>query len=276
LETKPPLVLITRPEEDATPLAYALEQAGYRSFIEPLLKIHYLDAPENQTTLPELSGLQGLIFTSANGVRAYIRHYDARDIPVYAVGDATARVAKDHGFAKIHVAGGNVDHLAHLIIKTCRPEDGRFLHISGSAVAGDLKAMLSAKGYQIIRSVLYKAVKQTELSNACTRAVENGEIKAVLLFSPRTARSFVKLAKISHTINGHKPLGHKVDAICMSAPVAEACLDLSWLTPHVAQVPKQKDMLDLLRHIIEPHKKTNELNMIRTSIKTGSNNVQNQ
>jgi len=81
-------VLITRPREDAAPLAARLAAKGIDSLIEPLLLIHLLPGAPL-----DLAGLQGLLVTSANGVRAFAARQPDRDIPVYAVGDASARAA---------------------------------------------------------------------------------------------------------------------------------------------------------------------------------------
>ena len=86
--------LITRPEEDAAPLAAALIQRGIETSIESLLSIRTL--PEAEI---DLSGVQAMLFTSANGVRAFAELAAAkglagwRELPVLAVGDATARTA---------------------------------------------------------------------------------------------------------------------------------------------------------------------------------------
>jgi len=72
-------ILITRPEEDAKPLADALAERGIASVIEPLLAIRTL--PETAAPLAEdLAGVQAILFTSANGVRAFAELSHRRDI----------------------------------------------------------------------------------------------------------------------------------------------------------------------------------------------------
>ena len=101
-------VLITRPGEDGTALAEILRARGIESVIEPLLSIKYLDGPELK-----LENIQALLLTSANGVRALARRTDRRDIPVYAVGDATAMTARKAGFIQVHSAAGDLS-LIHI------------------------------------------------------------------------------------------------------------------------------------------------------------------
>jgi hypothetical protein len=93
----PLTALITRPEEDARPLAEALAARGVATVIEPLLAIRPL--PEAASDLAkDLAGVQALLFTSANGARAFAELSPRRDIGVLAVGDATASAARGLGF----------------------------------------------------------------------------------------------------------------------------------------------------------------------------------
>src|SRR5690606_24915182 len=110
-------LLLTRPEEDARPLGERLRAAGHEVLIEPLLKIRYRDAP----TL-ELDGVQALLLTSANGVRALARHSHRRDLPVLAVGDATACAARAAGFSDVRSADGDVHDLEALVVAQLSPQ----------------------------------------------------------------------------------------------------------------------------------------------------------
>src|SRR5262249_60937032 len=81
--------LVTRPRAEATALAEALDRRGIEAIIEPLLDIHYRDMPP-----PELTGVQAVLCTSANGVRALARLSGERGTTLFAVGDATAARAR--------------------------------------------------------------------------------------------------------------------------------------------------------------------------------------
>ncbi|HEY7610485.1 MAG TPA: uroporphyrinogen-III synthase, partial [Alphaproteobacteria bacterium] len=59
-------ILLTRPEPDAQRFAAQLAEHGIEAVVAPLMTIETADAP-----LPPLEGVQALVFTSANGVRAY-------------------------------------------------------------------------------------------------------------------------------------------------------------------------------------------------------------
>src|SRR5947207_3917349 len=125
--------LVTRPRAEAMALAEALAMRGIEAVIEPLLDIRYRDEPA-----PDLAGVQAVLCTSANGVRALARLSGERQLPLFAVGEASAARARAEGFADVATAGGNVDDLVRLAGEKLRPEAGRLLHVAGSDVAGDL------------------------------------------------------------------------------------------------------------------------------------------
>ena len=98
-----PTMVITRPFEDAAPLASELADIGIETIVAPLMVIEVIPGPEI-----DLAGVQGVLFTSANGARAFAARSSDRDIPVYAVGDATARASKDLKFKNVTTASGDV------------------------------------------------------------------------------------------------------------------------------------------------------------------------
>src|SRR5215467_11719045 len=190
----PLTALITRPEEDARPLAEALAARGIATVIEPLLTIRPL--PEAKAELEkDLEGVQALLFTSANGARAFAELSPRRDIGVLAVGDATATAARALGFSAVESAGGDVQALARLAKDRLKPKGGPLFHAAGSAVAGDLIETLAAQGFETRRRMLYESATATALSPETVTALKDGKVNLVLLFSPRTAATFVELAK---------------------------------------------------------------------------------
>src|SRR5207244_9994252 len=133
---------------------------------EPSLDIQYRDAPS-----PDFAGVQAILCTSANGVRALTRLSGERRVPLFAVGAASAAAARDAGFAELVSADGAVDDLARLVCARLDPAAGSLLHVAGSVVAGDLAGMLRDAGFTVERAVLYDARPATVLSPACTQAL---------------------------------------------------------------------------------------------------------
>src|SRR5579862_1986216 len=101
--------LITRPRAEAEALAALLARRGIEALIEPLIEIAGRVAPP-----PDFAGVQAVLCTSANGVRALARTSAERAVPLFAVGDATAARARTEGFRHVESAGGDIEDLADL------------------------------------------------------------------------------------------------------------------------------------------------------------------
>lgn len=222
---------MTRPQPAADKTAAALAARGVDSLVEPLLHIVPRDS------VPELDGVAALLFTSANGVNAFADCSACRDLPLLAVGDATAAAARAAGFTSVHSADGAVGDLAALA-RRLLPPGATLLHGAGADVAGDLAADLP--GYFIRRLTLYDAVAATALSPMAESALRAGEIDAVLLYSPRTARTFAALAKAAGVDTG------RLIAIAMSDNVAAVLAPNGWRGVKVAAAPTGAAMLALL------------------------------
>jgi uroporphyrinogen-III synthase len=230
-------VLVTRSIEDAEPLAAALKDRGIEAVLEPLMSITDVDAPDQ---VPD--GVQALLITSANGIRAFARWNSRRDIAVYAVGDASARAAADLRFARVRSAAGDVDALAALVRDELDPGRGALLHIAGSHIAGDLSGLLEAAGFDAQRQVLYQATAVEKLSPVTVDELTSKTLDGVLLFSPRTAELFVKLAAAAGLEEACRPLV----AYCLSQAVADNAKALPWRRVEVAFEPNQRSLLDAL------------------------------
>ncbi len=230
-------LLVTRSREDAEPLAAALGERGYEAVLEPLMSITDVDASDLDP-----DGVQALLITSANGIRTFARRTSRRDIAVFAVGDASARTAFELGFAEVRSAAGDVDALAALVRDELDPGRGALLHIAGSHIAGDLSGLLEAAGFDVRRQVLYQATAAEKLSPETVDELKSGTLDGVLLFSPRTAGLFVKLAGDAGLEEACRPLV----AYCLSQAVADNAKDLPWRRIQVASEPNQKSLLDAL------------------------------
>ena len=190
----------------------------------------------------DLAGVQAVLFTSANGVRAFAALTSRRDIPVYAVGDRTGTVAEENMFLQVESAGGDVEKLAALAARCCKPTDGVLLHPAGTAVAGDLAGRLESLGFVVRRAVIYEAHQAAGLSGEIRMALLDGEVDLVLFFSPRTAKTFVDLA-ISQ---GLESACEKLEALCLSKAVAAAADPIMWRRVMVAPTPTQDSLLATL------------------------------
>ncbi|MDH3232076.1 MAG: uroporphyrinogen-III synthase [Alphaproteobacteria bacterium] len=228
-------LLVTRPREDADALAEALRQIGAAAVLAPVMTIE----PEAGVNV-DLAGVQALLFTSANGVRAFASQSPIRDLPVLAVGDATARAAAQAGFADIESAGGDTDDLAALAAERLDAKAGALLQAAGRNVAGPLKQDLEARGFEVRRQTFYRAQFVRTLPENARRAIADHELDGVLFFSPRTAQSFVTLAAEAGLSDA---LGN-LYAYCLSAAVAEVARGVRWKGVRIAAEPTQSALLE--------------------------------
>jgi uroporphyrinogen-III synthase len=237
-----PRVLITRPREDAEPLARRLSALGAEPVIEPLIAIH------RETDAPlDLADAAAVALTSANGARTLAAVSFRRDVPVFAVGEATAAAARDAGFGDVRSAAGDVNALATLIMNTLAPAAGWVVHVSGADAAGDLAGRLQEAGFRARRVVLYRAMASERLSEATRTLLRSGSLAMVLFFSPRTATTFVRLANRDEL----GPACRSAAAVCLSGAVADAVRVLPWREVRVARVPDQDSLLDEVARLMK-------------------------
>ena len=228
--------LITRPQEDAAPLAEALSARGIEPVIESLLEIKPIAGAEI-----DLDGVQAVLFTSANGARSFANLTDRRDLPVLTVGDGSAATAKELGFTQVESAGGDVKALATLVCDRLKPQDGVLFHAAGTITAGDLAGDLEKAGFTVRRTPLYTAEQAAVLSPETRMNLTLGGIDLVLLFSPRTAAIFAALWQ-----DAGSPNLEQVCALCLSAAVAREVGDLPWRDVFIAERPDLPSMLALV------------------------------
>ena len=241
-ESPPIRALITRPRIDAGALAERLAARGVQSLIAPLIEIRQQAGADL-----DLGGVQAVLFTSANGVRAFAARSPDRDIAAFAVGDATAQTAHASGFRRIESAAGDVAALAELVAARLDPDDGALLHAAAGSVAGDLAARLEKSGFVVRRAVLYEARPIDAMPAAARDALLRGEIDCALFFSPRTARTFVSLARAGDCADSCSG----VTALCLSPAVAAALAEIRWRAVCVAARPDQTAMDILIEEFAE-------------------------
>jgi uroporphyrinogen-III synthase len=229
-------VLVTRPEEDARSLVAALEARGHEALVEPMLTIAPAEGAESPL---DLTDIQALVFTSANGVRAFARLSEARNLPVFAVGDASAEAARAVGFETVESAGGDVADLARLLIARLDPEDGALYQAAASRLAGDLLGALGEAGFTLRRAVLYEARPVADLSGTLRWELASGGLDAATFFSPRTAGTFVGLVEKL----GLGETCAEVTALAFSEAVAAKLRALAWREVLVAERPNQEALL---------------------------------
>jgi uroporphyrinogen-III synthase len=230
--------LITRPQEDSADAAIALARQGITPVLAPMMRIEHADVDiENEVALA-----QAVLFTSRNGVRAFTRLSQRRDVAVFTVGDSTAMLARDNGFVHVESAHGDSADLARLVKERLDPADGLLFHAAGVTVAGELVDTLNKAGFKTVRRALYEARPVDSLSDDTVTALRDRTLDYILFFSPRTARIFRDLV-------GEAGLDATCDsliAICLSDAVAAEISELAWKATSVATAPTTEALLTIL------------------------------
>jgi uroporphyrinogen-III synthase len=230
-------VLVTRAEPGAAQTARRLLDLGWTPVVAPLLRIVAV-----KEARIDLSGVQAVLFSSANGVRAFADLGGGTDVTALCVGDATALAAREAGFRDVRSAEGDATALAILARTALDPHAGAVLWASGEDVARDVGAILGQSGFEIRRAVLYRAEPEARLPEGAARTLRGRALCAVLFHSARAAEAFAALAADAR-LGGRAA---SVDAICISGRVAEAARTLAWARVVVAESPDEDAMLAAL------------------------------
>ncbi|MEH6404136.1 MAG: uroporphyrinogen-III synthase [Sneathiella sp.] len=232
-------LLITRPEETADKLADKLIHVGHEVLISPLIQIEYRDEYSLDNPV-SLDGVQAFVVTSANGVRGLLKVTQNRTLPLFAVGDKSATIARQAGFENVFSAGGDVSALAALIIRQGSATAGTYLHVGGARLAGDLEILLTQAGFKYRREILYDAKDAAHLDEVAKSALEDGSLDGILLFSPHTATVFKSVVERT----GLKPHLQGVTAWCLSKNTATVIVELPFGNCFVAAKPTETSLLE--------------------------------
>lgn len=166
-------VWITRAEPGAARTAREVVRLGHDPVIMPVLRL------ETRPAAPPPDDVAAVAFTSGNAVAAVTAGaLSRRDLPVFAVGDATARAAREAGFGDVVSAGGDGSDLARLLAE--RGPRGPVLWPRAEDVAFDLAAALAGRA-EVRPWIVYGA--------APTPFVAPADFEVVLVHSPRAARA---------------------------------------------------------------------------------------
>jgi uroporphyrinogen-III synthase len=224
-------ILITRPEPGAAESARAVAALGWEAVLAPALILTALPfkAPANS---------QAIIITS----RAAARALPPAKLPVIAVGEASAAEARTRGFADVRAAAGDAQALAALIGATLKPEAGTLCLAVGEGYALDLAAALRAKGFRVLRRVVYAARPSAALPAEARQAIREGRVHATLFTSPRAAQEAMRLLRDA----GLEKAVQKIIAIALSPRIAAHLAALPWQEIRTASRPDHAALLACL------------------------------
>lgn len=232
-------LLITRPQPEADETAARLVARGHDVMVGPVL--HYTALPPPP---PGAAPPAALVFTSRNGVRAITGwpQKDAwRGVPVFVVGSATAKAAREAGFSDVRSGNGDGVALALLIVVSLNVDAGTIVYPAAEDRAPALEQRLLGAGYAVDVVPSYRMEASSALPSEVAGALGKGAIDGILFYSNRTAATFRRLARDA----GLLPALAKLRAYVMSDAVAEPLAGLS-LEVAVAARPSEGGLLSII------------------------------
>ncbi|MDM7957273.1 uroporphyrinogen-III synthase [Blastomonas sp.] len=230
-----PRIIVLRPQPGATATAQALRAAGHDPLVTPLFAIEQV-----AWTPADPSAYDALLVGSAN----VFRHggpalADLKDIPVYAVGGKTARMALDLGF---RVRGQGQGGLAALLPMLA--DDGH-LHIL--RLAGEDRVDLPDSRLAIDTRIVYRS-RALPMPDALRDALEDRCV--VLLHSARAAAHFAALVDAAG-------LDRSRISLALFAPALVDAAGEGWAAVRVASATDDRALLDvadaLCQHDLRNH-----------------------
>jgi uroporphyrinogen-III synthase len=231
----PTPVLVTRPEPGASATAARLRAMGFAPRIAPLLTITPLSA-----VCPPAETLRAIIVASQHAVPRLPRSHHG--IPLFAVGDATAEIARQSGFTQVDSAEGDAVALAALVGRRLAAGGQPLLLAAGQGQGHHLGLLLVERGFAVERREVYAARPEASLPDAARVMIGAFRPGRVLLFSRETALCLSRLIEESDLLAGFTTL----DLAAISRPVADAVGHLPWRSIRVAMTPTEISVLALL------------------------------
>jgi len=200
------VLLVLRPEPQASDMVAALAARGVEALAEPMLTIEPADDPVGRlrAAAPEA---EAIILTSRQTVAILRAAGDLGPLtarPVIAVGAGTAHDARAAGFADVRSADGNADDLVDLV---ARAGFHRLVHAGGRDKAGDVAGRLALLGVTVAEAEIYRAEPRQHLAPAVAAAFAEGRITGLVVASRRSSQAFVDLIDAMGWTDRLAPLG---------------------------------------------------------------------
>lgn len=221
------MIINTRPIERGHSLLGHLDSGVIAC---PMLESHAMPWPASALTRAD-----AIIVTSQTAVEMTANHIQSRDIPVYAVGSATAGVASRMGFSNVVYANGTAAHLLE-IIDEADFEAG--VYLSARHVSRDLA---EARPDKIQRHIVYEMRPAQHLSAAAAKLMVSGRRFFVPFYSPRTLEVFEALV----LRDGLAPCLTNGTAVLIHSRLQSA-MKLKWRDVYISARPDNESIVSAL------------------------------
>ena len=208
-------LIIVRPEPGASTTAAQARAMGLDAQVIPLFEVVPL-----AWTAPDSHDFDALVMTSANAARHGGAELDKlKELPVHAVGPATAAAARVAGFSVAAIGEGGASELS-------LPEGKRLLHLAGR----DHVPIGSAAAISVYEARVTARPEGLDALGDCVVAVH----------SPRAGGRLAELVTSRS----------RITIAAISPPAAEACGE-GWKGVHAAPQPSDAALLALAARLCE-------------------------
>jgi uroporphyrinogen-III synthase len=243
-------VLVTRPHPDGEATANSLRASGFKVLLAPMLRFEPVPFQDDDE-----ARYGAVIVTSANALRAIEPHLPGSrllKLPLFAVGEHTAVLAREAGFCDVIAAGGDAGALRELVLASAKAKRLKkaapLLYLAGADLARDLAGELGEKGFTVVTHTTYRMVPATSLPREVCDAFVASQIEAVLHYSRRSARAFLEAARAG----GVEISALALPQCCISASVASVLHDAGAPQVVVAAAPDENALFEALTRALRP------------------------
>lgn len=225
--------IITRTQPAADALAEKVAANGFEALLCP-----FLEAVPTHTACPPAKP-DGLLLTSTQALRFLPDDFD-RDLPVFAVGDATAEAARIKGFKDTTSARGDVAMLAQAVCAT-KP-DGIWLHAGAETLSQGTEAMFAGLGLTVVLWPVYRTEAVREAPQKLYGQLCTGKADYILVQSMRTAHLIAEAIRLYDPM----PDLSKIKVLCLSSAMIECFSPFNFCGVYAAHTPDEAALLNLL------------------------------
>jgi len=237
-------ILVTRPHPDDETTAAGLRARGFEVLLAPMLRFEPAAFHEDAD-----ANYGAVIATSANalrGIEPQLKASRLLKLPLFAVGEHTAAVARNLGFEQVISAGGDATALRDCVLAAVKSKVLKkahpLLYLAGADLARDLAADFRERGFTVVRQTTYRMVPVLRLPRESCEAFAANHIEAVLHYSRRSAGAFLEAVRAA----GVEISALSVPQFCVSAGVAAVLRDAGATRVMVAGSPDENALFALL------------------------------
>ena len=186
-------ILVTRPIAQALKTKERLEAFGHDVCLAPMLEIVF---PACSDIDP--GQFRAIAVTSLNAIDALLQRADRdqlQSLPMFTVGDKSARQAERAGWQQVTSASGTVDDLVALLASKYCDSTGSILYAAGVNRAGDLAGGLATQSVEVVTAEVYHARPVDHLASEIVDKLRQDRMDAIFIYSARTALIFLQCVR---------------------------------------------------------------------------------